>query len=431
MNLLKTAIFVDNRIGSDQNDGLAPVPEGNCGPLFSIMEAVRIAPVGAYISIANTGIDYREAVQIEHYHKGRAANPLVLDGHGATVSGLVAVPARCWIPLRDDLYYFEGMLDGRRYLMPNSNWLAFNNHEGWFAERQAPEIFFLDGKAAPHTRTLEEIPPGGFFYHTVGEGRRRVYFRLPAGKTLDELQIDLPLHDGVYVSDDYVTVRNLSSIHSQDDGFGGFWGIGVVFENINGSYNCDQGFSMHGTSASIIDGGLFEHNGGCGIVNVMSCVSVFRNVVARENMFNGALFQGHAHMCLNCRFSDNLGAQVNSGVGATINLVNCLIDGQGNEFGVTMENGRLDHCTIVNCTTGLQVSIGGSIRNSLIANCGPDPLSFAGTAQQNFSITRTILAREGDEAWDVYLTRVFGEKAARISAGTAPGFRVDRGQSGA
>ena len=407
----KPLLYVNNKIGSDKNDGLSAKKKGKSGPVASIMQAVRIAPVGAYISIANTGVDYRESVHIEDFHKGLAANPLVLDGNGATVTGLREVPAKSWIHDKDDIYYFEGQLSETLKLdMPNSNWLAFTSHEGWFTEPQAPKIFFVNGKSAPHTRSLETIPRGGFFYHT--QGKRRVYFRLPAGEKLEDLHVDLPLNTGVYISDDYVTVRNMISRYSQDDGFYGFWGIGVVFENINGSDNCDQGFSMHGTSASIIDGGLFERNGGCGIADVMSCVSIFRNVTVRDNMFAGALFQGVAHTCLSCRFENNLGSQVSAGVGATINLVNCLINGKGNATGVNMEIGRLDHCTIVNCNTGLAVSKGGMMRNSIIANCGRDPLSFAGTAAANFSFTKTIISLGGTEAWDWFVTRVFGSTAA-------------------
>ena len=157
-------VYVNNVTGADANDGSA------AAPLATIMAAVKRAPVSGRIVLANTGRDYRESVQIQGYRQGRAGAPMVIEGNGATVSGLVAVPAERWTLLRDDLYWFENRLpDGKPGPMPNSNWLMHWKHQGWFTEPQAPEIFFVNGKAAPHTRELETIPAGGFFYDTQAQ----------------------------------------------------------------------------------------------------------------------------------------------------------------------------------------------------------------------------------------------------------------------
>ena len=273
-------------------------------------------------------------------------------------------------------------------------------------------IFFLNDKTAPHVQNLADIPQAGFFYDTL-TSPRRLYFRLPANGKLADQHIKLPMNTGVYASDDYVVVRNMISKYSQDDGFAGFWGIGVVFENINGSYNCDQGFSMHGTSATVIDGALFERNAGCGIADVMSSVSIFRNIVVRDNLFAGGLFQGHAHTLLSCRFENNRGAQVGSSTGATINLVNCLINGGGNNNGITLDYGRLDHCTIVNSPTGLYVTKGVSVRNSIITNCGQHPLAFESKIAANISLFKTIIGLQQPDSWDAYITATFADAGAK------------------
>ncbi len=374
-------IYVNNQTGSDAFDGRSPAPaDGKRGPVATIMAGVAKAAVGGVVSIANTGKDYRESVSIEKFGKGRAATPLVIEGNGAGVTGLLEVPAARWTLEKDDLYYFENKLsdDPPKYgPMPNSNWLGFLKHQGWFPEPQAPRIFFLDGKEAPDSLTLEGIQPGGFFYQTQGKPRR-VYFRLPPGGKLADCRIEMPLNTGVFVSDDYVVVRNLASRHSQDDGFAGFWGQAVVFENVNGSFNCDQGISFHGTSSTLIDGGLFERNGGGGIVDVMSCVSVYRRAVSRDNLISGALLQGTAHSMLGCQFFGNAGPQVSVGAGTTTNLTNCLVigsDANGRRSpGVVMHYGRLDRCTLVRCSVGLQVpqrpgGLGASLRNSIVRDC--------------------------------------------------------------
>lgn len=408
---LKTAWYVNNRTGSDAYDGRAETPAagGKVGPFRTIMQAVRQADVGAYIEIANTGDDYREQVEIAGTKKGRPDNPLVLEGHGATVSGLVEVEMARWDHFRDDIYSFANRLGGTDYVsrawyerrigdafygaMPNSNWLGHWSHQGWFTEKQAPEIFFLNGKPGPHVRDLTAIPQGGFFYDTTSSPRR-LYFRLPAGAKLGDCRVELPIHQGVFVSDDYVVIRDLASKYSQDDGFSGFWAQGVVLVNVNGSFNCDQGISFHGTSGTLIDGGLFERNGGCGIADVMSCVTIYRNVVVRDNMIMGALLQGFAHSLLNCRFCGNYATQIR---GATaMNLTECQIVGNGGvgkeDIGISLcEAARLDHCTIVNCRQGVVVESGkASIRNSVLAGCTNALIAVKPAAMGGFHVAKSV-----------------------------------------
>lgn len=374
--------YVNNRTGQDAFDGLAaePAGDGKAGPLATIMAAVRKADVGSLIVVANTGEPYRERVSIEGYRKGRAARPLVIEGSGATVTGLVRVAPERWKALegRPDVYWFDNAKEsGGTGAMPNSNWLMFYKHDGWFNEEQAPRIFFVDGKPGPNALSLDEIPPGGFFYQT--QQGRKLFYRLAEGQKIGDVKIELPLNSGVYVSDDYVVVRNLRSIYSQDDGFAGFWGIGVVFENVDGSYNCDQGISLHGYSTTTVDGGLFERNGGCGIADVMSCITVYRNCVIRDNLVTGALLQGHAHKLLGCRLYGNRDAgkrgatQVTGGAGTSVHLEQCLIVGDGSETpgtGVSIADGRINHCTFVGFQTGLAVGRSADVSNSIFRSCG-------------------------------------------------------------
>jgi hypothetical protein len=417
-----TTIYVDNRTGADTNNGLAGQPntDGGSGPVATITRALALAPVGGCISIANTGRDYRESVRVEKLFKGRPATPLIIDGHGATVSGLAPIPAAQWIQVKDDLYVYSGLqADGRTAPLPNSNWLAFTKHQGWFTEAQSPLIFFLNGRPAAQVKSLAEIPRGGFFYQT--QGTRKVYFRLPAGRALADCTIDLPQHKGVFVDDDYVVVRNLSSRYSQDDGFSGFWGIGDVFENCRAADNCDQGFSFHGTSVTVIDGGVAERNGGCGIVDVMSAFTVYRNVVVRDNMFAGALLQGLGHSFLSCRFSGNRGQQVMGEKGAVANLSNCLIVGdpaEGANTGVQLDRGNLDRCTVINCVEGVLIKEGGSIRSSILADC-TTLLRILPAAVGQFQMEKTLLDGGQATLGSTRLTAATWAGFAKANAGVA------------
>jgi len=384
--------YVNNRTGADANDGLAATQQGDSGPLATIMEAVRKCDPGSLITIANTGLDYREGVNIEGFKKGLAERPLVINGNGCTVNGLVVVAAERWTKLKDDIYWFENRLpNGKFGIMPHSNWLASWKHQGWFDHELAPNIFFVDGRPAPHVKSLEQIPPGGYFYDTLAEPRR-IYFRLPAGMTkLEEVKTEFPLNLGVYISDDYVVVRNLRSIYSADDGFAGFWGVGVVFQNIYGGYNADQGISLHATSVTLIDGGVFERNGGCGIVDVHSSTTIYRNCVIRHNYPAGAQVSGLAHQFLNCRFYGNFDNQLSNCYQSNLGLVNCLIDGRGTDNGIVMENGRLDRCTVVNCKTGLLVLKSATVKNSVFSACQDQLIVVRSGALPDFCLSKTLL----------------------------------------
>lgn len=406
-----TTLYVNNQAGNDAFDGLvaAPAGDGKHGPVATISKAISVAPVSAHIEIANTGSDYREGVSVRKATHGRAAAPLVIDGHGATISGLVKLAPTAWTLFKDDIYWFKNTLpDGQPGPMPNSNWLGFKKHQGWFTEPEAPEIFFLNGKAAPNVLTLAELPPGGFFYDTIGEHgpARCVYLRLPANAKIADVSVELPLNSGVFVDADYVVVRNLQSKYSQDDGFAGFWGYGDVFENINGSYNCDQGFSMHGNSVTVIDGALFECNGGMGIVDVMSSLSVYRNIVVRRNLIGGALLQGAFHSCRNSQFLDNAGSQVS---GNRFDLENCLL--RGGWQGVGVQDGRIVRCTIIDAKQGIAAGSGSTIEGCLVVNTGV-PVAVAKDAIGRVKLTKNVLAlgklewggeRIGPEQWEAFV----------------------------
>jgi hypothetical protein len=391
------------------------------------MKAVSTAPVSARIEIASTGLDYRERVRVENNLRGTPGAPAVIDGHGATVSGLVKVPATSWAVFTNDVYWFRNILpDGKPGPMPNSNWLGFLKHSGWFTEPEAPEIFFVNGKPGPNVLRLEDLPAGGFFYDTMGTNgpAGRVYFRLPAGAKLDNLTIEMPLNEGVFISADYVVVRNLRSVYSQDDGFAGFWGYGDVYENVDGSFNCDQGFSMHGTSVTLVDGGLFERNGGMGIVDVMSSVSIFRNIIVRTNLIGGASFQGSFHSCRDSQFLDNAGGQVG---GHHVDLENCLV--RGGWQGIGIGRGRVTRCTVVNAGQGIAVSGGATIEGCLLVS-NRAPVVVAKEAVGSVKLTRNVLGlgtiewgadRIGPGQWDAFAQT----SAAAVSGNIVTNLNLD------
>jgi hypothetical protein len=107
----------------------------------------------------------------------------------------------------------------------------------------------------------------------------------------------------------------------------------------------------------------------------------------------GVLFQGFAHAMYGCRIVGNRGPQVEVSRGAAVSLGNCLIVGSGPQAGeraLGLEYGRVDHCTILNSSVGITVSVGGSVQNSIIGNC-TTVLNVDKNALARFTVDKTIL----------------------------------------
>lgn len=404
--------YVNNKIGSDTFDGRsAELGAGNAGPFKTIMQAVRKCSDGAHIEIANTGIDYRETVEISGLKKGRAETPLIIDGHGAIVNGLLPIATEQWQHFRDDIYYFANRVGGADYKprgwydkkfgdsyygpMPRNVWLT--GRTGWFTEKEspkAPQIFLVNGKPGPNVVKLDDLPPGGFFYdvkRTIQKDLPRcLFFRLPENKELKDCVVELPQNDGIFINDDYVTVQNIGSCYGVEDGFHGWSGQNVVFRNIHSFCNSEQGMSFHSIGTTFVDDGLIENNGGSGIVDVMSSMSVYRNVTVRNNSPLGVIFKGVAHAMYDCKIEKNGGTQILIEKNTAANLVNCLIVAMPNTIGVDMDNARLERCTIVNANLGVKVTTGVKIANSIIADCKIN-LAISVAALENTSLTGTIL----------------------------------------
>jgi len=343
---------------------------------------------------------------------------LIIDGHGAVVNGLLPVALEQWQHFRDDIYYFSNRVGGADYKprgwfdkktgdsyygpMPRNIWLT--GRTGWFTEKEAPkapQIFLVNGKPGPNVLKLEDLPPGGFFYDvkrtTLKDLPKCLFFRLPEKTELKDCVVELPQNDGIFVNDDYVTVQNIGSCYGVEDGFHGWSGQNVVFRNIHAFRNSEQGMSFHSIGSTFVDGGLIENNGGSGIVDVMSCLSIYRNVTVRNNNPLGVIFKGVAHAMYGCRLEENGGTQIIIEKNTAANLVNCLVIATSNTIGVEADNAKLERCTIVDAKVGLKATSGVNITNSLIAGCKTGLLIDA-AAMGNVSLGRTII---GDGKIDI------------------------------
>ena len=71
----------------------------------------------------------------------------------------------------------------------------------------ASRIFFVDGEPAVNclSRAEMEKTPGSFWW---SRKERKLFFKLPAGKPLESLTVELPANAGFYVLTDHVRIEN-------------------------------------------------------------------------------------------------------------------------------------------------------------------------------------------------------------------------------
>lgn len=83
-----------------------------------------------------------------------------------------------------------------------------------------------------------------------------------------------------------IVVTNVESYSNGNEGFKQWDLSQVSYTNIIGSYNLDDGFSLHNTSTAIINGGVFNYNTS-GIQNINSSQISINNVTSTNNSLFG------------------------------------------------------------------------------------------------------------------------------------------------
>ena len=260
--------YVSNRAGDDRNGGTS-----KARPFASIRRATSVAKTSDHISLANTGLPYREPIVLRGLG-GTPAAPFIIEGNGATISGLKPIKPSDWKRVADDQFFHA--TEPRPYGFP------FLVHQG---------------KRLPQASSREAVKPGEFFW-----GKHGITFRTEPGKTIENYRIEATLVvSGLAVSSgSYITCRNLISEYHSNDGFNLHGDCrGTCFENIEARHNGDDGFSVHECIGAVVRNAHLHHNR-WGIQDVNASRSVFNGVTAEHNEINGANFVGGYHSLVDC-----------------------------------------------------------------------------------------------------------------------------------
>lgn len=359
--------YVNNLTGDDGHDG-----RGEANAFKTLKRAVQALRPGDELNLANTGQPYYETLRLTG-RMGTAAEPLVINGHGAVLSGLEALDPAAWQPRGAGFFYPLG--------------------------KQAPNLhpwLYLDDRRVPEAASEAACEPGqsrwlgdGFFYRPAD----------PAVLSGGRLCATLLNSGFAGVNLRHAICRDLVSERHSNDGFNLHGSCyGVFFENIESRENGDDGFSIHEDAQIVVRGGWFHHNG-YGIEDIQATQSLYIGVTLSDNE-TGVHFSGGRHFLIDCVLRGNsTQVSVNGGVpsvyggsaatpvttATACHLKNCEI--RGGDRGVsadgrsqvTVLNTLISECRQIGVQllgTQAELTLSGCVVNQ----CGQLEARFAGPA---------------------------------------------------
>lgn len=320
--LFAGSLHVDNVRGIDSNDG------SSAAPVKTIQKGIDLAKPGDTVFLKVNPEPYSEP-GINFKKGGAPGAPIVLDGQGATLSGLVQYGIEEWKPLEGASGVY-----GTRYDFP----LRFKQVSATKDyEKSAFSIVFFDGKPGSCAQSLEALEPGQYFLSLeTADSGGTLYIKLPEGRTLSDTQILMPrrAHTALHVGKSHVTVKNLTSAWASQDSFSTTKSSNLIFENVRGCYNMDQGMSHHGSQV-MTRNSIFDHNGATGVRDVYDdCDSTYEDCVFFENLVAGVDAMGRSHRFIRCLFLDNFGSGLSVSKQVAAEVEDCTFKGAPERAGV-------------------------------------------------------------------------------------------------
>lgn len=318
------AVFITPEMGDFELGNVVVSTTGNVGPNIPgpVVTTARILEIdrrggAAYTSIAkavSTGLKpgdtlrlapgsgpYREIVDLGA--SGTAAAPIVLDAGGETITGfdvLDGFQTVNGVTTCDLTRFWTGTVAPQGFTKVDGRWRALSVTGA--AAQPLPFVLTYKGERVVQSGSVRTTPPAGSPAGTLGKLGQLARFA-----TLSDDGNTLTLLPGVSANGweisarnfavriynaSHQTYRNLKVTGSLNDGVNLHGeGTGLLFENLEGFNNLDEGFSAHDTIACEIRGGVFHRNDN-GLYNVNSAVMVANDIACYDNLGHGFALGG-------------------------------------------------------------------------------------------------------------------------------------------
>lgn len=234
-------IYVDNVSGSNLSAGISPdAADFFSGPFRTISKAIAVANAGDVIILRNTGVPYYEPIVLTGVrHNGLATVPFLIQGNGATLSGLMALPREAWIPIEIDL------------------WKIKPAEKGWY-QLVRGDAAVAEVRAAPDADRRPTLEPGQWC-----AWKGEIFYRAQPDEDVLAQQFGLAREDmGISLHRvRNVRIENLTVQHFRIDGINAHDGCrNVELDNVTAKENGRAGLVAAGTSEVIFTNGKLIDN---------------------------------------------------------------------------------------------------------------------------------------------------------------------------
>lgn len=264
--------FVNNRTGSDRNDGSSPKP------FKTAQAAVNRAQPGDKVYLLPAKAVYRQQISV------RGKTNIVILGNGVTLTGADPLPESGWEKVGEELW--------RRRLRQT----LFDRH-----------LLIRDGKAIRMGRSPSirkafpkpgELKEGEFSWQPAEEKTGWLYVK----GFVKGLEWSVRAA-GVATSGASrgVTIRNLHARHALNDGYNIHGDCrGLICTDFTAYENFDEGFSAHDTCTAKVARGRFWGNDHA-VADVNFADTDYEDCEFRESLSTEVVFSGGKHTLKNCR----------------------------------------------------------------------------------------------------------------------------------
>lgn len=238
-------LYVHPVEGDDARDGLNMKSDSKSGPVKTIARALKLAGPGDTVHLAKVAEPYRESA-VFHNRQGEPKRPIVLDGHGATITGAERVDLAQWEQPQPGLFRNTKLLTTNDAII--GRWFFRMNGRMNHMQRSSK------GPSQP-LKAVTDLESGEWTFVT---NESAFYIKLATDQALSDIKIEAPIRSsGVQVSGDcaHLVIRNLTTTHVHNDGFNIHGKCrDVLFENVSAIECGDDGISAHDDCQIRVDG---------------------------------------------------------------------------------------------------------------------------------------------------------------------------------